>query len=117
MLAKPSAARVRNFELSIHPSNGIKDATANFAAFKGWPTDGSFSKKLLCGFAKQKGQLKKDGNPMWHCGMKFDFYYYQFFKKDGSLTFTCFEEDFDESKIPEGGSYELRYYKGCPCHS
>jgi ATP-dependent exoDNAse (exonuclease V) beta subunit len=36
-----------------------KDAVSNFAADKGFPEDGSFGGKLQCGFAKEKGQLKK----------------------------------------------------------
>ena len=38
------------------------DAVSNFAYDKGFPTDGSFGGKLQCGFAKEKGQLKKDGS-------------------------------------------------------
>ena len=52
-----------------------KHAKANFAAYKDFPKDGSFSGKLLCGFAKKKGELKLDGNPKWYCSMKFDFFY------------------------------------------
>jgi len=91
-------------------------ATKNMAAYKGFPEDGSFSCKLLCGFAKEKGQLKKDGTPMWHCGMKFDFFYHEIKDKDGNFVSSCFEEDFDESMVPEGGSHEMKYYPGCPAH-
>ena len=35
-----------------------KHARGNMAAYKDFPTDGSFSGRLLCGFAKEKGELK-----------------------------------------------------------
>ena len=92
-------------------------AKKNMAAYKGFPSDGSFSCKLLCGFAKEKGQLKKDGTPMWHCGMKFDFFYHEIKDKDGNFLKTCFEEDFSEDMVPEGGCHEMKYYAGCPAHS
>ena len=46
------------------------------AANQGMPKDGSFSGKLLCGFAKEPNQLKKDGTPMmaWSIS-KLDFVY------------------------------------------
>jgi len=89
-------------------------ATSNMAAYQGFPDDGSFSCKLLCGFAKEKGQLKKDGTPMWHCGMKFDFFYHEIKDKEGFVIKTCFEEDFSEDMVPDGGSHEMKYYAGCP---
>lgn len=91
-----------------------EDARTSFAADKKFPTDGSFSGRLLCGFNKQKGQLKKDGTVMWGCSMKWDFYYIKVLDKDGKLAFTCFQEDFDKSRVPEGGSHSLEYYAGCP---
>ena len=94
-----------------------RDARYNFAAHQGFPKDSSFSGKLLCGFATRKGELKKDGLPKWHCPMKFDFFYYEVYNKEGQFSKSYFEEEFSESLIPEGGSYELRYYKGCPAHS
>ena len=93
-----------------------KDAVANFAAYKGFPDDNSFSGKLLCGFAKRRGELKKDGNIKWHCGMKFDFIYYQFKNSEGQVVGSCFEDDFDEQKVPSGCTYEIKYYAGCPAH-
>lgn len=94
-----------------------KQAVANFAAHQGWPTDNSFSKKLLCGFATKKGELKKDGTKKWHCGMKFDFFYYEIKNAKGDVIRSCFEEEFSEDMVPEGGTYEMKYYAGCPAHS
>jgi len=93
-----------------------QDAVANMAADKGFPSDSSFSGRLLCGFAKQKGELKKDGNIKWHCSMKFDFFYYLFKNPEGQTIGSCFEEDFSEDIVPEGCTYEIQYYKGCPSH-
>ena len=94
----------------------IKDAKRNYAAYKGFPKDGSFSGKLLCGFATKKGELKIDGDPKWHCPMKFDFFYYKVFDEKGDLHSSVFEEDFDEKSLPENFTYEIKYYEGCPAH-
>lgn len=91
-----------------------KIATSNMAATKDFPKDGSFSGRLLCGFASKKGELKKDGNPKWHCPMKFDFWYYQIFDKSGDFVTSVHEEEFVESMVPEGGTHEMKYYCGCP---
>lgn len=90
------------------------DAVSNFARRQGFPTDGSFSGALQCGFAKTKGELRNDGNPKWACPMKWDFFYYQIFDKSGNLISSIFEEDFNESLVPKDGYYELKYYSGCP---
>ena len=95
----------------------IKHAKSNYAAYKGFPKDGSFSDKLLCGFAKKKGELKLDGNPKWHCSMKFDFFYYHIFNEKGDFYRSVFEEDFDKDSLPKGHTYEIKYYEGCPAHS
>lgn len=94
-----------------------KHAKQNFALHKGWPTDKSFSGKLLCGFATKKGELKLDGTKKWHCAMKFDFFYYEVKKANGQVAFTCFEDEFSEDLVPEGGSYEYKFYAGCPAHN
>jgi hypothetical protein len=94
-----------------------KDAYSNFATKKGYPKDNTFGGKLLCGFASQKGELKKDGNPKWHCPMKFDFFYYHIKNSEGSVISSVTEEEFSEKLVPEGGSYEMKYYSGCPAHS
>ena len=40
-----------------------KTALSNMAYSQGMPKDGSFSGKLMCGFASKPNELKKDGNP------------------------------------------------------
>lgn len=94
-----------------------KQARSNLAAYKDFPKDGSFSGRLLCGFAKKKGELKLDGNPKWYCSMKFDFFYYQVFNSDQNVIASYFEEDFQEKFVPKGCTYEIKYYEGCPAHS
>ena len=94
------------------------DAYSNFAADKPMPSDGSFSGKLACGFAKYKGHLKKDGKPMWHCPFKFGFNYYALRDKDNKVIKTFFEEDKDQAfkimKADEKVTKET--YLGCPKH-
>ena len=93
-----------------------QDAVGNFAASQPFPTDNSFSGPLQCGFAKQKGQLKKDGSPMWHCPMKFDFHYYAIINADGKHIKSYSIEEFNKSLIPNGCKAEKRYYAGCLKH-
>jgi len=95
-----------------------KDACSNFAGHKPIPSDGSFSGKLSCGFAKYKGQLKKDGTNMWHCPYKFDFNYYALRDKDNKIIKTFLEENKDEAfKIAKDEEKVTKeYYSGCPVH-
>jgi hypothetical protein len=88
-----------------------KQAYSNMAADKGMPTDGTFSGKLMCGFAKEPGQLKKDGTPMWHCSYKFGFTYY-IVKKDGKEIKSYKKKE--DIVLKEGQVIEEAVYKGCP---
>lgn len=92
----------------------IKDATANFAADQPYPTDNSFGGPLQCGFAKKKGQLKKDGSLMWHCPMRHPFDYYVILDDKGETIKSYTEQEFSEDKCPQGFSFEKRSYSGCP---
>ena len=91
------------------------DAQSNFASNQPMPKrDEGFCGPLNCGFAKHKGQLKKDGTLMWHCPFKFDFEYYSLIGEDGKVIKNSFNEgDLDENK----GKIELKTYKGCPAHT
>jgi hypothetical protein len=91
------------------------DAKSNLASTKPMPKrDEGFCGPLNCGFAKYKGQLKKDGTLMWHCPFKFDFEYYSLIDADGNLLKTSFnKEDLDESK----GEIKHQSYGGCPAHT
>jgi len=97
-----------------------KDAKSDFAAKKEFPSDGSFGGPLSCGFAKKKGQLKKDGTKMWHCPYKFDFTYWKLVDKEGQVIKSAFEKEDILSikskfyKNEEGLSIEKSKYDGCP---
>jgi hypothetical protein len=93
-----------------------KDATENMAYYKGFPTDGSFSGKLACGFNKVPGQLKKDGTPMWGCPFKFAFEYYSVKDKDGKIlkTYSLDQEDLIEYDESKGQQLFIEKYNGCP---
>ena len=92
-----------------------KSAQSNFAADKGFPKkEDGFSGKLVCGRAEYEGHLKKDGSLMWHCSSKFPFFYYHIFNKDKEFITSIREEEFAEKLVPDGGSYEMKYYAGCP---
>ena len=67
-------------------------------------------------FAKEKGQLKVDGTLMWHCPMKFAFDYYVVLNQDNQAIKSYTEEEFSESLVPDGFSFEKRSYGGCPKH-
>jgi hypothetical protein len=88
------------------------DAKSNFAADKPAPSSGEFKGKLLCGFAKTKGQLKKDGTKMWHCDYKFPFDYWVVKDKNGNLVSTAFDKN--KIKLKDGETIELAHYSGCP---
>jgi hypothetical protein len=94
-----------------------KTATGNYAADQPFPSDGTFGGKLNCGFAKKKGQIKKDGTPMWHCPFKFDFEYYSIMNSNGEIVKNYSEEEFNESLVPEGHIFVKTQYDGCPRHN
>ena len=90
-----------------------KAAKQRFAGAKPWPKpEDGFSGPLICGRAKQKGQLKKDNTPMWHCSQKFPYDYYAQVDEDGKVYRTAFEEE--ELKEKEGYKIEKKHYEGCP---
>ena len=39
------------------------------------------------------------------------------FDADKNIIGSYFEEEFEESLVPEGCTYEIKYYEGCPAHS
>lgn len=94
-------------------------ARSNFALDKGFPPkDEGFSGKLLCGFAKYPGQLKKDGTAMWHCPFKFEFDYYSLKDSSGQLKKNSFIDDREvlEDLLEDGDYIEKLHYDGCPPH-
>jgi len=49
--------------------------------------------------------------------MKFDFFYYQIKDAEGNPMRSYFDDEFSEDLVPEGGSFEMKYYEGCPAHN
>ena len=91
-------------------------ARSGFASDKPFPKkDEGFKGPLNCGFAKRKGQLKKDGSIMWHCPFKFDFDYYALVDEDGVRMKTAFKEN--DLTISEGQKIIKLKYDGCPKHT
>jgi len=93
-----------------------KDASKNMAYYKPFPSDGSFSGRLLCGFDGFEGQLKKDGAKRWGCAYKWPFSFYCVRDKKKNIVATYFMEDFDKIEYsPEKGErLFIEKYEGCP---
>ena len=90
----------------------IDDAKKNYAGDKPMPKKG-FSGPLMCGRAKKKGELKKDGTPMWACQYKFPFEYYALCNEDDNVIKTSFEDDL-VPKTSKGEYIIKKKYAGCP---
>ncbi len=83
---------------------------SNMAARQDYPKkEEGFKGKLLCGFAKEPGQLKKDGTKMFACPYKFAFKYYSLIDNSGKIVETS------RNPIPEkpGFKLETKEYAGC----
>lgn len=93
-----------------------KEFTTKEGEKSSFPIDGSFSGKLLCGFNKYKGQLKKDGTLMWGCPYKFGFEYYSVRDKSGKILKTYLLDDADkiDYDADNGQVILLEKYDGCP---
>lgn len=100
-------------------SFSLRNAYADMAFDKEPPKDGSFSGKRCCAlYAKNPGQLKKDGTPMWCCPAKFAFDYYKIKRRDnGEVIGSCFLEEKQKllHKYPKDTYFfDLESYTGCP---
>ena len=121
-MKKLSDRILNKFEIELTKSQvyldnfSLRHAKGSYAADKPRPTDGSFGGQIVCGFAKFKGQLKKDGKPMWHCAYKFPFDYYALCDKKDKVLQTAFPEDYHVlvSKRSKGDSIKKMHYSGCP---
>ena len=93
-----------------------QDAISNLAANQPYPQDKSFSGPISCGRAKEPGQLKKDGSPMWYCNYKFPFDYWALKNEEGKIIATAKleEKNILEEQKKEGFSIEMLSYEGCP---
>lgn len=85
-------------------------AVANLAATKGFPEDGSFTKRTMCGQSKFPGDLKKDGkSPKYHCSEKWPYTYNAVYSKDGEYLYGT-----RESPTLKDGEMTIPLdYKGC----
>jgi len=92
----------------------LSDAMKNFAADQGYPTDGTFSKKLSCGFADYPFHKKKDGGYRWHCAFKFPFEYYSVIGPDGDIVKSYTEAEFNPDLVPDDHMFVKMKYDGCP---
>lgn len=86
-----------------------EDAKQSTAYHKGYQKEGGFCGRVMCGRAKEPGQFKKDGTPMWHCSSRFGFNYWHRVK-GGKVI--------ESSRSPlvaeEGEEILEKSYKGCP---
>lgn len=91
-----------------------KAALGGLAAKQKMPgKGGGFKGPLLCGFAKEKGQLKKDGSVMFACPYKWDFDYYALCGEDGSTIKTSFTKSLTPNEA-KGEFIIKKKYPGCP---
>lgn len=90
-----------------------KDALSSMAADKGFPKkEKGFCGLIKCGRATEKGQLKKNGELMWHCPQKFPYDYYAVINKDGEVKRTAFKKD--DLVAKDGEIIVIKHYAGCP---
>jgi hypothetical protein len=95
-------------------------ARSDFAFDKGFPPkEDGFCGRLSCGFAKHPGQLKKDGNPMWHCSFKFGFDYWVLKNSDGIIKKSAHIDQKDSLIEIQDDSDTItkESYSGCPVHN
>jgi hypothetical protein len=91
------------------------DAKLDMAMHKEFPTDGSFSGRLMCGFDKYKGKRKKDGTPMWGCSAKWSQEFYAVLDKKGKIIRSYSLDDYDQIEYDEDcEKLVIKEYKGCP---
>lgn len=91
-------------------------AKKSYAADKKVTKEDGFAGPIMCGFARYRGQPKKNGQPMWHCMYKFPFEYYTLYNDSGKLIKKVFAEDYFElvKLQKEGYTIEKERYQGCP---
>lgn len=94
-------------------SFSIKEACSNMASRKDIPNTGEFKGRLLCGFSKRPGHLKKDGSVMFSCPMKWSFNY--FVVKKGDKIIKSYLKR-DKIKLKDGETIEEALYEGCPSY-
>lgn len=91
-------------------------AKSNYAADQKVTKEDGFAGQIVCGFARYRGQPKKNGDPMWHCAYKFPFDYYALYDENEDLVKTAFMEDYYELIKMKKSGWIIRKenYQGCP---
>lgn len=114
------AAEIKGFESELDSIQKYADsfdkttAISNLAAKQGFPKDGGFGGCLLCGFSDRKGQLKKNGEPMWDCSYKWELDYYSLVDEAGKQVKSAMDKsDLIELQKP-GQTIKKLKYAGCP---
>ena len=91
----------------------MRKATAGLAADKGYPTDGSFGGKVMCGFSKYPGHISpKTGKEYWACYYKYARPIYYIKDNKGEVRYTT--DKIDDILLEEGDTFEIFPFKGCP---
>ena len=92
-------------------------AVSGLAWHKGYPKkEDGFAGRIVCGRADHVGQLKKNGDLMWHCPFKFPFKYYHLSDGNGNFLKSSYvKEELEELQQGKKGSVvEEKEYAGCP---
>lgn len=92
-------------------------AVSGLAWHKGYPKkEDGFAGRIVCGRADHVGQLKKNGDLMWHCPFKFPFKYYHLLDDNGNFLKSSYvKEELEElQQSKEGSMVEEKQYAGCP---
>ncbi len=115
-----SDQQLRGFELFLSDiqekldSFTREDAVSDLAAKQPYTKDGGFKGPLVCGRAKKKGELKKDGTPMYYCPMKFPFSYFALCNEAGETLRTSFVKAELKPKKDKDEFVIKKKYFGCP---
>jgi len=97
-----------------------KAAISGLAWDKGYPKkEDGFAGRIVCGRADYVGQLKKNGDLMWHCPFKFPFSYFTLLDEEGNFMKSSYEQSDLQELLDDGkgSSIEKRKYAGCPAFS
>ena len=97
-----------------------KTAVSGLAWDKGYPAkEDGFAGKIVCGRATYVGQLKKNGDLMWHCPFKFPFDYYHLLGDNDKFIKSSYVKKDLQCMLDEGvGTHiESKKYSGCPSFS
>jgi hypothetical protein len=92
-------------------------------ASSGYPKDGTFGGRLMCGkdgpkIRKGEPLLDEEGEPImaYICPFRKPRTYYVLLSEDGTILGSCDEGDQDSLKVADGLVVEKREYTGCPRH-